>query len=243
MNKELIKKYKVEFDHWLNGGKLLQKQINLAIPAEWEEFLEDWDWPIDELIVIINDEYVEFRKALAEGKTIQVYGVVYQHLTDPKLDIYDWKDFKSFTKSSTFTYSPECYRIKPEEPQFKVGDWAVNKTSKQRIIKKVTSVYSDSVTVGDATVGINVMLIKDLELWKPQLGEWCWFYRGRPYDTPCLRKFITVIDDTYIALNSQNSSHITPTEVPSFKKGISDSYVIYENCEPFIGRLPSYLKE
>ena len=31
----------------------------------------------------------------------------------------------------------ENYRTKPEEPKFKIGDWVVNKTSKQRIIKKV----------------------------------------------------------------------------------------------------------
>ncbi len=30
MNKELIKKYKAEFDHWLNGGKL-QAKLNLKI--------------------------------------------------------------------------------------------------------------------------------------------------------------------------------------------------------------------
>ena len=28
MNKELIKKYKAEFDHWLNGGELLYAYID-----------------------------------------------------------------------------------------------------------------------------------------------------------------------------------------------------------------------
>ena len=111
MNKELIKKYKAEFDHWLDGGKLLQKQINLVIPAEWEEFLEDWDWPIDELAVIINDEYVEFRKALAEGKIIQ-----YRNL---KVNVFkNWQDLGNLKFNPNFEH-----RIKPEEPKFKVGDW------------------------------------------------------------------------------------------------------------------------
>ena len=229
MNKQLIITYFKEFEHWLNGGKLLQKEINLVIPAEWEEFLEDWDWPIDELIVIINDEYVEFRKALAEGNTIQYYECIYQHEMDLNLDRYDWLDWKSATPSSSFTKTLK-YRIKPEEPKFKVGDWVRDGENIYQFIEP-SSIYSYESS------------LQRCELWKPQLGEWCWFSNSRSYDTPCLRKFITVIDDTYIALNSQNSSHITPTEVPSFKKGISDSYVTYKNCEPFIGQLPSYLKE
>lgn len=237
MNKELIKKYKPEFEHWLNGGKLLIK-----LSTGWEPVPLDYAWHLTSKLIIIDDEYVELRKALAEGKTIQVYDVIYQHLTDPKLDTYDWKDFKSFTKSSTFTHSPETYRIKPEEPQFKVGDWVVNKKSKQHIIKKVTSVYSDTVTVGDSTVGINVMLIKDLELWQPKLNDWCWFYDVPHYDMPVLQKFVTTIGDYYIALNDFNSKHTNLESVPSFEKGISHSYNRWKYCEPFLGPLPTTLK-
>ena len=227
MNKELIKKYKAEFDHWLNGGKLLQKQINLAIPAEWEEFLEDWDWPIDKLIVIINDEYVEFRKALAEGNTIQYYECIYQHEMDVNLDRYDWLDWKSATHSSSFTKTLK-YRIKPEEPKFKVGDWVVNKTSKQRIVKKITSIYSDTVTVGDTEVGINVMLINDLELWKPEKGEYCWFWNKGT--TITILELLEIVDDGNIKYFAA---------MPNIPHSLGG---YYQYCEPFRGTLPTKLR-
>ena len=225
MNKELIKKYKAEFEHWLNGGEVLF--------FYWDDWFSstknpkmtfNHNNPEDVKNYIINDEYVEFRKALAEGKTIQVWDVTYQHLTDPKLDTYDWRDFKSFTQSSPFTYPPERYRIKPEEPQFKVGDWVVNKRSKQRIIKKVTSVYSDTVTVGDSTVGINVMLIKDFELWLPKPGEWCWCSIFGLVKVVC--ETTEIGKPCYLCWNPWKK----------IEQKLS-------NLEPFIGTLPAYLRD
>ena len=107
---------------------------------------------------------------------------------------------------------------------FKVGDWVINKTSKQRIIKKVTSVYSDTVTVGNPTVGINVMLVKDLELWEPKLGEWCWFWNFN--EMPTLEQF-----SKYHNLDD----HLGNYETLAVK--------LYQHCEPFIGELPTYLKD
>ena len=64
MNKELINKYKLEFDYWLNGGKILYKHTNSN--AWWNE--EPWSYSISYVTaIIIKDEYVELRKALAEG--------------------------------------------------------------------------------------------------------------------------------------------------------------------------------
>ena len=112
MNKQLINKYKPEFDHWLNGGKILYKHINSN--AWWNH--EPWDYSPDYVtVIIINDDYVELRKALIEGKIIQFYDVTEQHETDPLLDKYGWRDFKSFTASSTFTFPINEYRVKPDE--------------------------------------------------------------------------------------------------------------------------------
>ena len=124
--------------------------------------------------------------------------------------------------------------------EFKVGDWAVNKTSKQRIIKKVTSVYSnsDTVTVGDSTVGINVMLIEDLELWKPKPGEWCWFYNSLT-DTPTLSKLI-LIESIYERPEIYLAE--TPSCISKTSYGYSPS-MIFKFCEPFLGKLPSNLKD
>ena len=64
-----------------------------------------------------------------------------------------------------------------------------------------------------------------LELWKPQPGEWCWFW-GIFDLVPKLAQFIDVHSKGYHAKTfSANDS----------------SY--YSNVEPFIGQLPTILKD
>lgn len=106
MNKELIKKYKAEFDHWLNGGELLSKH-----PDESNWYLVTvvlWNSP--KMQYVINDEYVEFRKALAEGKAVQMY-CKYDSITPI------WDDMTEVIKSIGFVMTKDNYRIKPEEPE------------------------------------------------------------------------------------------------------------------------------
>ena len=62
--------------------------------------------------IIIDDEYVELRKALIDGKTIQAYHIVEEHEDNPVFDIYEWQDFKSFKPNSSFTFAVDRYRIK-----------------------------------------------------------------------------------------------------------------------------------
>ena len=223
MNKELIKKYKAEFDHWLNDGKLLHKDEF----GNWENTRDIWDLRSERIkAVVINDEFVEFSKALAEGKIVQYnfgnYGINRKDFPNT------WKDLDLSVGILADRACPENYRIKPEEPKFKVGDWVVNKTSKQRIIKKVTSVYSDTVTVGDSTVGINVMLIKDCELWQPKPGEWCWFYQNK-------REIPTLGNLKYFSDKDSFCAYSTP------KASMSVKY--FKHCEPFLGQLPTNLQD
>ena len=117
MNKELIKKYKAEFDHWLNGGELLYAYIDdtfswknmNAIDKNIHPVYARNPFQISEYhIIIINDEYVEFRKALAEGKTIQMY-CKYDDV--PPF----WDDMTEVIKSIGFVMTKDNYRIKPED--------------------------------------------------------------------------------------------------------------------------------
>ena len=98
MNKELIKKYKMAFEHWLNGGKILYKdEFN-----NWENSEDIWDLRTEKVKdVIINDKYVEFRKAVAKGKKIEILDV------DGK-----WKDTGMRNSNCAFIYPLEDYRIK-----------------------------------------------------------------------------------------------------------------------------------
>ena len=108
MNKELILKYKTEFDHWLNGGKLRHKAY-----GKWEQTNNIWSCrTADIAAVIIDDEYVEFRKALAEGKTIQ-------HISATTGEWVDFNKGFKLTPSYTFLATPEYYRIKSDRHKFK----------------------------------------------------------------------------------------------------------------------------
>lgn len=110
MNRELVKKYKKEFNYWLNGGKLLA--INTRV-KEWTDVDSGDHWAVHDtrgnVKFIINDEYVELRKALAEGRAIQ-------HAVT---SIDDWQDVNYI--NTDFILS--SYRIKPDEPKFEAAEW------------------------------------------------------------------------------------------------------------------------
>ena len=119
MHKELIKKYKAEFNHWLNDGKLQAKfNGNSWIEAPKDIFAFNY---VANFILVIDDEYVKFRKALAEGKVVQYnfgnYGINRKDFPNT------WKDLDLSIGILADRACPENYRIKPEEPKFKVGDW------------------------------------------------------------------------------------------------------------------------
>ena len=109
MNKELIKKYKTEFDHWLNGGKVISKYT--LIPT-WSNCQSEDIWRIPDkniskVLIVINDEYATYRKALAEGKIVEV-------ATDYNdVDGYIWK---SMEDKEFHHFNIDEIRIKPEEP-------------------------------------------------------------------------------------------------------------------------------
>lgn len=119
MLKELINKYWKEFCHWKDDGKIAIKYLDKSF--------EKWGWVTDaqsvyfgwdkEVLVVINDEYVEFRKALAEGKIVFVEDECAASCYLNGVGGYYIK------KEHDFSYKLECYYVKPDEPDFKVGDW------------------------------------------------------------------------------------------------------------------------
>lgn len=212
MNKELIKKYKPEFEHWLNDGELL---ILSLIEKKWIQLnVKCWSLSEDR-VIIINDEYVELRKALAEGKTIQ-------HIS---ATTGEWVDFnKGFepTPSYTFLTTPEYYRIKPDKPKFKVGDWVRLKIF-GKTVHKITGLYYHNYYKGFhptlSNFNGNIDTEESLELWQPKKGEWCWFW-----DNPRVP-----VLDKFEKFGSQGAYCL-------------EQYSAMKFCEPFIGELPSHLK-
>lgn len=93
--------------------------------------------------------------------------------------------------------------------KFKVGDW----------VKVRGSIYKLDFC--------DVLRFKDeeIELWQPQVGEWCWFYSSG-METPFFGRLKALV------LISQTSGYLA--EEQPFKP--------YTQCEPFIGTLPSFLQ-
>ena len=221
MNKELINKYKHEFDHWLNGGSTLLGIRNLVSSTiRWYPSISD---PFEEestsgeLLVIINDEYVEFRKALAEGKVIEYLGQssnLWHEVPEPDFNLH-----------------PTCYRIKPDEPKFKVGDFVrVAPKSNRAITNSGTTEFTGIIRVIDKYNLYNIRGIDgtdwfesdDIQPWTPIKGEWCWFYDNPNKDKYCnLSQFNEMYNNYFMSITN------TP----------------WKCCEPFLNSIPSYLKD
>lgn len=88
---------------------------------------------------------------------------------------------------------------------FKVGDW-----------------ITDGIEVWQHKENCRVKNQTSWTLWKPKLGEWCWFLNNNR--EPVLKQFLQMCP-------------IVPTNYISKQGTISGS------VEPFIGQLPSFLKD
>lgn len=203
MNKKLINKYLNEFVHRKDGGSILVKYAN---PRDAEEGYEDWHED-DEVwnsnlpyLIIINDEYSHFRKALAEGKTIQ-----YRNINIRGFE--KWEDLKTLSFNPNFEH-----RIKPEEHKFKVGDWVRQGNFVTKVHRVESGYYYDK---NNESISVEKAV-----KWDPKEGEWCWFW-DEHYTTAILAKFENISDGLFVEHNGN----------------------IFEYCEPFIGELPTHLKD
>ena len=212
MNKQLINKYKAEFDYWLNGGSLC------IYRTDTEEFWEpttilNWDPFTPETIVyIINDKYVEFRKALAEGKIVQYLGQ-YSNM---------WHE----VQEPDFNLHPNCYRIKPDKPNFKVGDFVRYIPSTPTRALEINNINENKYYFTDSDM---VCVEHELEPWTPIKGEWCWFFNDDRI--PTISQFVEMNNDItrkYFAV------------YPNRPKALGSWY---KKCEPFLNSRPSYLKD
>ena len=161
MNIETIKCYKAEFDHWINDGKLLAKTDS----SKWFNVTEStglWDINQTEVIFIINDEYVELRKAKAEGRTIE------------RLSIGNtWVPCPCCKFTENIFNGQHTYRIKPE-PEFKVGDWITTEGTldgeNKRFLARVTDIDTCNIPNGINWTSFTSDLSK-AKLWKPKIDE------------------------------------------------------------------------
>ena len=208
MNKESIKKYKNEFDHWLNGGSVLIRSMDYE-DHKYTQFTEidrdhKWDNFQYEQQYIINDEYSKFRKALAEGRTIEYLGQssnVWHEVQEPDFNLH-----------------PTCYRIKPNEPKFKVGDFVKYIHSTPARALEINNINGNRYYFTNSEMSC---LKHELKLWTPVKGEWCWFYDSKSSKYAIVSQFKETWNAEFIS--------------------ITDAY--WKFCEPFLNSRPSYLKD
>ena len=213
MRKETIIKYEKEFISWCKGESVL-----LGAPTSmhdrnliWREVKDLDDWKPLDTVYVLNDSYSIYRKALAEGKVVEV-------ATDYNdVDGYIWK---SMEDKEFHYFSIDEIRIKPEGPKFKVGNWVIHNGKYKRVTKAVDG-YINSL---DNEVAV-IMKEESLELWEPEDEKYFWYKND-------LVRFHETQANLGLLLESARGCSYYPAE-----KNFEDY------CEPFIGKLPSNLKQ
>ncbi len=227
MRKETILNYEKEFLAWCKGESIL-----LGAPDSMHEKLLVWrevrdfnDWKPLDTVYVLNDSYSTYRKALAEGKTVQYnfgnYGINRKDFPD------SWKDLDQSIGILADRACPENYRIKPEEPKFKVGDWVVeiHSTTKAQVLElfgnqiRVKFCYPDAIITTDSS---------DFIPWKPKKGEYCWFWNKGA--TIIILELLEIVED------GNRKYFAAMPNTPHFLGGY------YQYCEPFFGTLPTELR-
>lgn len=205
MNLELIRKYEKEFLHMLHGGKL-----KYFTGKEWLSYsgVELWTASND-LKIIIDDQYVEFRKALAEGKTIE-----YSTIANYKHPITRMDDLEVLIKANHS--GKYTFRIKPEEPEFKVGDWITVNGPTGTFTECISGIADNTYTLS----GTNICYRSQASKWEPKEDEVCIFW-DNGYNTAVITKLRDIVDTA-----TYRTEH---------------NY--WDNCMPFTGILPPHMKD
>ena len=113
MDKLTVKNNKREFDFWLEDGEVLYRYINSEHHAEtgWQKMPDGVNFFSPKCHYVINDDAVEFRKAIVDGKKIEFFDIKEEHPTDKSKDVYDWKVLNICKKDFYFNDDLTQYRV------------------------------------------------------------------------------------------------------------------------------------
>lgn len=196
MRKETILKYEKEFIAWCKGELVLMGSPTSMEDAAksiltWKQVTSFDDWGALDTKYVLDDSYCIYRKALTEGKTVEVFfPAQYNNGKD------EWVDCKNI---SHFHFSGKVsdYRIKPEEPQFKVGDWVYTQyTYKGKADKILGQVYLEHHTLKVKVLqkfefdSYRITVDNTTEFWEPKPNEWC-IFKERDSSNFIIDKFVT----------------------------------------------------
>ena len=211
MSREVILKYLTEFNAWVKGQEVYVMFSNGGhrLVDSLEDFNEDVKY------IVLKDSYFFYRKALAEGKTVQAN---INYWSFPETEEFNWQDIASPDSFNKFNLIN--LRIKPDEPKFKVGDFVRYVHSTQAIALEINNINGNRYYFTNSEMSC---LKHELEPWTPVKGEWCWFY-----DNPNKDKYCNL---SQFGGESNGRCFKTNCGTP------------WNFCEPFLNSLPSYLKD
>ena len=123
---------------------------------------------------------------------------------------------------------------------FKPGDWVKYKDQQDTTIYKVMDILSnDLIDIEDTIVDKY-----DIELWQPKPNEWCWFINTNC--APLLAQFVKMQNQSFWINNEYKS--VLGYKANKFGHysgniGPKDEDYVFVYCEPFIGQLPTHIKD
>lgn len=109
--------------------------------------------------------------------------------------------------------------------ELKVGDWIRITEPAGNFLEKISKINSQTYTLS----GTNICYKSQAKPWTPESGEWCWVFNDDRI--PTISQFVEINEDMtrkYFAVYPNK-----PHALGSW----------YKYCEPFIGELPSNLKD
>lgn len=114
--------------------------------------------------------------------------------------------------------------------EFKIGDWVRHNEGLTRIkgLFSKSSVNRGGTWLSEDYSNGRTIPAKDCELWRPKPDEWCWLYYDGIENTPVLSKVLKVEGDGTVV---------------TYEKTFGCSYWDASNVLPFIGELPTCLKD
>ena len=202
MSKEIILKYLTEFNAWVKGQEVYVMFNNGG--HRLVDSLEDFNKDVK--YIVLRDSYFPYRTALAEGKTVQYMNSNGEIKSLDDWDNIGWKKFKGCV---------ENYRIKPEEPEFKVGDWITVNGPTGTFTECISGIADNTYTLS----GTNICYKSQASKWEPKEGEVCIFWNNDSNTAVIAKLRYIVSTGTY------RTEH---------------SY--WDNCMPFTGTLPPHMK-
>ena len=124
----------------------------------------------------------------------------------------------------------------PIMSSFKLGDWVIStKYPKANPIKIQHQHAIDTGIFGTYTNTkgqANLLYSEECMPWQPKVGEWCWFW-NKSFPKPQLLPFRSYF---------RNSFYSTEYGVTIFNEVLCECNY-FDYCEPFIGQLPTFIKD